>query len=526
LIALLALIWGGMSDGFGNPSLSLGERCDQIILSQILLSWAHQHSGQAFCSTALAHDVASFIKEIEVAIARGKPEDEVFLGQIGTDQIEEHFSKERGRFGSDANCTALQFVQRSWRISLADDILTELDLRIANARRSFTPAWDHLNPRDITGDSTVASVGSLRDRHNRCVLNAVRILTQLEFQTVIPSDAITAASLLESSLTPPPMHPLFHPPRVTITSRPSSFLAPGGKLLHSKGCQGLITQPSLQPPSSAELNDILSTVVDSPTLLELARRYAPSSSSQPCHGDELSFLARQTNTLLNISINPFAAKPSRDRLRRYQGLTSTGGGGLSSSVTASDLEGNDDDCLLKPGSVAATLVQLKSDLTLAVIRILDLSHDKSPLRRLALPIPSTSSVQIRAQILRLTPTVLSVPDPTLYETCYWTAGDSVEHFDRQNSAFTFDARLVTYIPSYLAKLPISANYPISSTDGNGIGLAHSHLDIVFKHLQDTLHTGSSPAAPPSLPRPTDYFPYYKQGQVGPCWILSSPVKKR
>ncbi|GAA5882302.1 hypothetical protein JCM1840_001402, partial [Sporobolomyces johnsonii] len=41
LIALLALIWGGMSDGFGNPSLSLGERCDQIILSQILLSWAH-----------------------------------------------------------------------------------------------------------------------------------------------------------------------------------------------------------------------------------------------------------------------------------------------------------------------------------------------------------------------------------------------------------------------------------------------------------------------------------------------------
>ncbi|GAA5881835.1 hypothetical protein JCM1840_001630 [Sporobolomyces johnsonii] len=449
LVAYLGYSFGLIGKAIGDPDLDLGEQHQLLVTANFLIWWAYQADGTAFTTSENVHDFGCFVKEVEVAIAKSRPTDELFLGDFRSDRLEEHFSHQRGRLNIVDDFTTIKFADNGPKIRQGQQVLEKHNLAHSSARRRLTPAWDHVNPEQITGDSTVKTVGNLSENHNQALLHAIRIANDLNFSSIVPADAVQAAQGLQFSLRPPHDHPLFYPRRSTGNSRPDSLLARAGKVVRASSFQGLTDEVPLQPPSSDDLQSVLATVTTAPSLAQLTSAFRNPRPS-PAH--------------------------------------------------------------------AITLLQVKGFYTLAVIRVLDLHTGPTRLNRLTLAFPFSIPVQIRAQVLRLTPLNSPTSSPTEPSREFWLAMETVETFKRQNSSITFDGRLVALLPSHPAAFPSHEHGGMTSSDGRARAFAGEDMDRFFDGLIQQLSTLSSPSpVVPAIPSPSAYFPYFREDEDSDRW---------
>ncbi|GAA5846476.1 hypothetical protein JCM11251_004222 [Rhodosporidiobolus azoricus] len=399
LLAFEARVWGRMSK------------------ATFLLIWAYETEGTGFCSAQLAHDLAAYAKELAVVIVRSGPNDLVFLGQLGTDQLEAIFSLLRGRYGSDVNFSIVQFGHRTIRLSSSRDFMRKRKIEPQSSRRSFTPDRDYLTPSEITGDSHVSTLRSVTEEWNAAFLKAVAEADELAFD-IVPSEARSAASVLSSPASVRSAHPdvsLLNSPRFTPSFTPPSMLAPSGTLICSGKAANLALEPHLQPLSYTELDAIYNDVSSRPCLHSLIQLHLPSSATPIAASDLSSFSGRLTG--VNRSINPFRSKPSADRLGRYSRNKKVPEPALAMQRSSQAETVNELDGFVEPGSFAASVVKHDGFVTLAVVRVLDIQAGKDLLLKLPLPPPpSTQSAKIRATIVSLAPFTYPNVDITRFES--------------------------------------------------------------------------------------------------------------
>ncbi|GAA6040751.1 hypothetical protein JCM8097_003280 [Rhodosporidiobolus ruineniae] len=497
LIRYLKRFYLCLLSAFGDAALDLAERLERLAEASFLLLFAFDQNGTSFCSSELAHDLQAAIRSVYVTVAWLKhlnPDGVAYPFQDGTDRLEELFGIARTIHGNDDSVDAVQFVETMTGALQANGVMEKLGLRPKDSRRDLNGDFDHVSPRDVTGDASLASVTSLSDvwHAGQAAATALAVACGVPLPSFYCSPSYVAGS---------------------------SVLRPRGSLIHSNNDFSTLASTLQRSPAPIgdEIKRQFESLYTSSSPLRFLRpktAAVPSASFYSTTGDSGGEQEDPPRTLggaisfTNLALNHGVKGLSRDRIARYQRKTRVPEKVKTEAIEPEHEVLAEDGEKLWTHDVAATVMRTGSGaFSLALVSIVDFHVEGSRRHFHSYPLAARELRDVRAAVR-----LLSVSPHPFHPSSSLTRNSGVwaSHLplnkSKQRHPVDIDARLLEPVLSTLS-MPL---FVLSESGFVAIMLelrtrGGREAFLIIQHQTPVVNPAQQhPASHPGPPQPSYY----------------------